>query len=450
ELSPGAGYAGHVEYSTDLFDRTTIETFIDRYSAVLHAMLVDPARRVRTVEVLAVDERRYLLEDLNDTGVEFPGDSVVEVFESWARERPEAVAVVCGRDRLTYGELDMRADRLASVLAGLGVGPESCVAVALPRSVELMVALLAVLKSGAGYIPIDPRYPSDRNRHIIEDADPFLIIADSETDSDRILPGRGDRCLRVDEVDLSRARRGRRPRTRPDNIAYVIYTSGSTGRPKGVAATHRSLLNGILGMGRYVGDVDVVASTSAAFDISVFELFTPLCHGRRIDIVRDIFAVAESWSWRDSLISSVPSAFSEVVAMNREKVAAHTLMFGGEPLSWNQVAQLRSSLPEVRIVNGYGPSETFYTTVFQVGEVGSGPVPIGSPLANVRAYVLDSGLTPVPVGVVGELWIGGAGLARGYHERPGLTAERFVACPFGVVGERMYRTGDLVRWSGSG
>nr|WP_264081229.1 non-ribosomal peptide synthetase [Streptomyces spectabilis] len=365
----------------------------------------------------------------------------------------------CDGARLTYAQLNERANRLARALVGRGIGPDDTVAVALPRTPELVVALLAVVKAGAAYVPVDPSHPSARLTHVLDTAGPRLIVTDTVTAG--VLPGRGAPLLRLDRADVS-ARSGAdlddadrvRP-LRPDHLAHQVYTSGSTGLPKGVGLTHANLVNALADMVRHVGVAPgwrMLTSTSIGFDVTAFELFSTLTTGGGVELVRDVLALTERDAWEVDVVSSVPSAFTELVDRLGDRMAPKALVFAGEALTSTLVEQVRTHWPEARIVNSYGPSEAFYATthVLDGGRDYAGGVPIGRPLGNLRAYVLGPGLSPMARGAVGELYIGGAGVGRGYHDRPGLTAERFVADPYGPAGARVYRTGDLARWDEAG
>ncbi|HWM02391.1 MAG TPA: amino acid adenylation domain-containing protein, partial [Actinophytocola sp.] len=456
----GRGATGQLEYATELFDRATAAAFAQRFVRVLRRVVAEPDERLRSVDVLAPAEREWLLHGVNDTAMPLPVRSVPELVERQVAATPDALAVVCGDVSLTYGELNARANRLARRLIRRGVGPESLVGLALPRSADLVVGLLGILKSGAGYLPIDPRYPSRRLEFVLTEASPELVLTDTATAES--LPHGGIPWLLSDELnfddgdgsDVTDA--DRVSPLRADNVAYVMYTSGSTGTPKGVAITHFGVVSDVTRLAEVVGlraGSRMLAATSINFDVSVFETFSALGVGATLDVVRDVVALAERESWSGGVISSVPSVFAELLPAIADRTNVETLVFAGEVLSAALVARVRAALPGVRVVNGYGQSESFYATAFALppGDrwQGIGPAPIGTPLTNMRAYVLGPNLAPVAPGVVGELYVAGA-VGRGYHRRPGLSAERFVADPYGPAGERMYRTGDLARWSSAG
>ncbi|MFL5997086.1 MAG: amino acid adenylation domain-containing protein, partial [Streptomyces sp.] len=446
-----------LQYKESAFDRATVESLADSLQRILRQLAEDPGRLIGQVEVLRAAERDRLLHQFNHADTPAPEVTLPELFAQQVAATPEAEAVTCDGTTLTYRELDARADRLARELAARGVGPETVVAVALPRSVDLVAGLLAVLKAGGAYLPVDPRYPSHRLAHILDEAAPALMLTDTGTRS--VLPPAEVPHLYLDTLGEIPPDAPQAPALRPGNLAYVMYTSGSTGKPKGVAITHSNVVNGVLRLATRIGAAPgrrMLAGTSVNFDVSAFEIFTTLCTGGTVEVVRDVLALAERDGWDGDVISTVPSVFAEILDQISATTRPDTLVFAGEALPAGLVRQIRETFPGVRMVNAYGQSESFYATTFTIPDTtagaawdGSGSAPIGSPLGHVRAYVLGPGLSPVPVGVVGELYIAGD-VGRGYQGRADLTAERFVAGPFGAAGERMYRTGDLARWNTDG
>ncbi|MFG3003155.1 amino acid adenylation domain-containing protein, partial [Streptomyces calvus] len=437
-----AGLHGTLGFSTDLFDRDTAAAIAERFVRVLEAVAADPDVAVSRVDVLSPVERDRVLTEWNDTGRGVSGRSVPELFEAQVARTPDAVAVVLGDSVVTYAELGVRVDRLARLLVARGAGPERVVAVVLPRSVDLVVALLAVLRSGAAYVPVDPEWPADRVAFMVEDARPVLVL-DEEWLAGADLGGSSGAGVGV---------------VWPGSAAYVIYTSGSTGRPKGVVVGHAALVNfldhmrGLLGLG--VGD-RLLAVTTVGFDIAALELFVPLLCGAGVvlatrDQVRDPRALsAELVRSGASVVQATPSLWHALVDEAGVVLSGVRVLVGGEALPAGLACRLVGAAESV--TNLYGPTETtVWSTAGVVGAGGVGRGSIGRPIGNTQVFVLDGFLRPVPVGTPGELYVAGAGLARGYGGRPGLTAERFVANPFGVAGSRMYRTGDLVRWSAGG
>ncbi|MEU0005142.1 non-ribosomal peptide synthase/polyketide synthase [Streptomyces sp. NPDC006314] len=465
EFAPDAdgGCALTVEYNTDLFEASTVARVSLHLHRLLEGMADGPNRTLAALPMLTDDEQRTLVDSWNpparrtrDTGAA----TLPELFRAQVARTPDRTAVVCGSLRLDYAEVDRRANRLARLLVARGAGPETLVALCLPRSADLVPVLWAVLKAGAGYLPVDPAYPAERVRFMLDDARPALVLATRETAA--VLPADRDPLILEDCADPATADSELTDEDRirplaPDHPAYVIYTSGSTGRPKGVVVTHRSVAALAAWAAQRFGPgrlAHVIAATSLNFDVSVFELLCPLLAGGGVEVVADLPALADASGSprRAGLVSGVPSVISRMVAGGSAPVTADTVVLAGEALPVQTVRDLRAAMPACEIANIYGPTEaTVYATAWFAGDrVPDQAPPIGSPVALTRAYVLDRALRPQPPGVTGELYLGGAGLARGYLRRPGLTAARFVADPFGAPGERMYRTGDLVRWSADG
>ncbi|WP_436844325.1 amino acid adenylation domain-containing protein, partial [Streptomyces canus] len=459
-----AGLQGALIAAADLFEAESAARLTARWARVLDAVTRNPGLRLGEVGTLGAEERRRVLDEWNDTGAELPPATVPELFEAQVARTPEAVAVVSDGSELSYAELDARANRLARYLVRQGVGPESVVGVAVPRGADAVVALLGVLKAGGAYLPVDPGYPADRIAFLLADAGAVCVLTSSAGTA--VLP-EPDRVPRVvldapelvgelaalDGRCLSDAERV--GPLLPGHRAYVIYTSGSTGRPKGVLVEHGSVVNLLSWASEEFSGEElsrVLAATSLSFDVSVFEIFAPLVSGGSIDVVADLLALADPTAdaWSSSLISAVPSAFSRVLG-DGVRGRPRTVVLAGEALSGREAERIREALPGVQVANIYGPTEaTVYSASARLDGPATGGAPIGTPVARTRAYVLDDRLQPVPIGTVGELHLSGAQLARGYLARPGLTGERFVACPFGGPGERMYRTGDRAKWSADG
>ncbi|KPI18992.1 amino acid adenylation domain protein [Actinobacteria bacterium OK074] len=468
---PGRRIALRLSYRPGLYDESGARDLIDRFAAVLHTLAADPDRRVGSVDILLPGERTRILEEWNgEAATDTPTGTLPQLFARRAAETPDATAVVHEGTRLTYAELHHRAEELARLLAARGAGPERLVALALPRSPDLVVAILAVLRTGAAYLPMDPDYPADRLSFMLADAAPVLLVTTKPVAPD--LPPSDIPLVLLDE-DI--ADDGETALSEPvltgDQAAYVIYTSGSTGRPKGVTVSHRNVVR-LFDHTRHwydFGPDDVwTLFHSYAFDFAVWEMWGALLYGGTLVVVP--FAVSREPAdflrllarERVTVLNQTPSAFGELVRADAglpdvgRELALRYVIFGGEVLDHTQVADwyTRHADDAPALVNMYGITET---TVFVTGlpldktlvtERQSGG--IGWTIPDLRSYVLDTGLRPVPPGVTGELYVGGAGVARGYLGRPGLTSGRFVADPFGAPGERMYRTGDLVRWTPDG
>ncbi|MBS2545255.1 non-ribosomal peptide synthase/polyketide synthase [Catenulispora sp. NL8] len=462
--APGDVLAVNLDYDPAVFDAATVEGLGASLATLLTAMATDLDRRLADLPLLDPDRGRELLDRFGGTVAEAPARTLPEVFARQAARTPDEPAVRAGSELLNYRELDERADRLARLLIEAGAGPERFVALALPRTADLIVALLAVLKSGAGYLPIDPGYPAERIAFLFADVRPEAVITTAAT-ADRLPEGAFARIVLDDAACAERlAAAGtaplgdgeRRSPLLPEHPAYVIHTSGSTGRPKGVVVAQNSVLALIdWAVAEFTGHgLDhVVASTSLNFDVSVFEIFAPLLSGGCVELVRDVLALADRpGPWHAGLVSAVPSALGRLLAEDVVHVGADTVVLAGEALPAGAVGQVRAAVPGCRVLNIYGPTEaTVYATAFLCDPADPDrEPPIGRPVGGARAYVLDDRLRPVPVGAPGELFLAGTGVARGYLRRPGLTASRFLPDPFGPAGRRMYRTGDLVRWTAEG
>ncbi|MFE2533824.1 amino acid adenylation domain-containing protein, partial [Streptomyces sp. NPDC059371] len=462
-LPDGSGGAQcRLEYATSLFDQDTAEAIAQRFVRVLGRLVAEPARAIGTVDVLDAAERELLLGRPAAAAAAAPGETIPHLFESQAARTPDAPALACQGRTLTYRELDERANAVAHELIRRGAGPEDLVVLALPRTEDLVIGLLGILKSGAGYVPLDPQYAQGRAHSVLTQAAPRFAVTDTATW--REIPANDiTAVVRLDERADWEPAAGtpddavRRAPLTPDNLAYVMYTSGSTGKPKGAALTHRGVVDGV----RELIDVldappgwRMLAGTSINFDVSVFELLTTLSTGGTAEIVANTLALAERENWDGHIVSGVPSVLGELAGHLGKAPDVHTVVLAGDVLPGRLVRQVREALPAAQIVNSYGQSESFYATAFALDPDQEWPdgdvAPIGTPLGNMRAYVLGPGLAPVPRGVIGELYVAGTCLGRGYHGRAALTAERYIADPYGPAGERMYRTGDLARHNARG
>ncbi|GAA2206824.1 hypothetical protein GCM10009850_022820 [Nonomuraea monospora] len=443
----GDGLAAHFVHRADLFEPGTVRHWARAFETLLDGLLDRPHLPVTAHDLLPPGERDRVLHRWNDTFAPTPAGLVPGLVAERAAERPDATALVCGPARLTYRELLERADRLAARLRAAGVGPEVPVGLCLARGVEMVVGALAVLRAGGAYVPLDPGHPEARLRFMVEDAGVRLLIADEPRDlgvpvttADGPIPVVGP--LLKTPADLA-------------NTAYILYTSGSTGTPKGVAVEHRALLNlatAVRPRFPVTGEDRVLQYVSFGFDVAVSDLFFAFVAGAELHVAGEWERLGDDLHarLRDSRITYAflpPSAAMSLPPSPEALPCLRTLAVGGEACPPELVE--RWWAPGRRVVDAYGPSEnTVYATTADLRP--GRPVVIGRPVANTRAYVLDERLRPVPVGVTGEIYLAGSSLARGYANRPALTAERFVADPFGPPGERMYRTGDLGRYDADG
>ncbi|MBM0231720.1 amino acid adenylation domain-containing protein [Micromonospora sp. STR1_7] len=467
-----------VEGSTDLYDEATVRAAADRLVRVLEAVAADPDVPILDIDLLDERERTQVLTEWGGTLAADPSTTLVELFAAQAGGRPDAVAVVDGETRVSYRELNARANRLARLLRARGAGPEDRVAVLLNRSADLAAALLAVLKTGAAYLPVDPTYPAERIAVLFEEARPRLVVTAEAAAA--VLPAGCDAApILLGDATTEAHLAAQDPADLTDSElvtpllaqhpAYVIYTSGSTGRPKGVSVTHSNVV-ALLQATRErfaFGAGDVWSwFHSYAFDVSVWEMWGAFAHGGTLVTVayevsrqpKDFLALLARE--RVTVMCQTPSAFYPLIqedADTNRTLALRTVIFGGEALDFAQLGPWYDRHPEDRVtlVNMYGITETTIHTTYlaldaRTVAASAGRSLVGRPLTGLRVFVLDNRLRPVPVGVVGELYVAGPQLARGYLNRPALTAERFVACPFASTGERMYRSGDLVRWTPQG
>ncbi|WP_308117531.1 non-ribosomal peptide synthetase [Streptomyces anatolicus] len=445
-----AGIAGRLEYSTDLFDRATVETMAQRLIRLLQSFVADPGQRLNEIRLLTDAEHHQAVREFNRAPAVEPALLLPGMFEAQVTRTPDVPALTEGELTLTYAELDARANRLAHALIAAGAGPEERVAVVLPRSADLVVALLAVLKAGAAYVPVDPEYPADRIAFMLGDAEPALVVADARTRA--AVPG-GVPVLDVAADRRSPATAPRdEDRTRPLDAAhpaYVIYTSGSTGRPKGVVVTHRSVAVYLEDARRRYPSVadSALLHSPVSFDLTVTALYAPLVSGGCVRVAP--LEGPGTGAPRPSFLKATPSHLALLGVLPEEFSPTRELVVGGEMLIGEVVEEWRRRRPGVTVINEYGPTEATVGCVeYRLrpdDPAPSGAVPIGRPMWNSLVYVLDPALRPVPAGVAGELYIGGGQLARGYLNRSALTAERFVADPYGEAGTRMYRTGDVGR-----
>ncbi|QZP19256.1 non-ribosomal peptide synthase/polyketide synthase [Pseudomonas sp. DR208] len=450
-------------YANDLFDAPTIERMAGHWLSLLQAMVADGEQRIGELPMLVADEQQVLVHAWNQTAEAYPTErGIHHLIEDQVRITPDAPALVFGATTLTYAQLDTRANQLAHALREQGVGPDTLVGICVERSIEMVVGLLAILKAGGAYVPLDPEYPRERLAYMIDDSGIQLLL--SQRDLLPLLPTEGIQVIALDQpaswldgynrqspsVDLQAL-----------NLAYVIYTSGSTGKPKGAGNSHRALVNRLCWMQQAYGlDASdaVLQKTPFSFDVSVWEFFWPLMTGARLVVAapgehrepaRLIETIGQHCITTLHFVPSMLQAFIHEPGVHACN-SLRRIVCSGEALPLDAQLQVFAKLPQASLFNLYGPTEaaidvTHWTCV----DEGADSVPIGRPIANLATYVLDAQLNPVPAGVSGELYLGGAGLARSYHRRPALTAERFVPSPFGD-GVRLYRTGDRVRLRADG
>ncbi|OMF80932.1 amino acid adenylation domain-containing protein [Paenibacillus glucanolyticus] len=464
----GNGLRMDMDANPSIYSEEELESHLHRYLYLLDSLAdAEPADPVGGLSIILPDERDRVLLEWNDTARPLPRLSVPELFEMQAARTPKAEAVVCEALTLRYEELNRDANRLAHMLIARGVGPDRIVALSLPRSLDMVVAILAVHKAGAAYLPIDPDYPSERIAYMLEDAEPMCLITAQELAEDFGKMITTEAIVELDAPatlhDLERQAvhnpgdDDRMSSLLPLHPSYVIYTSGSTGRPKGVMLTFEGLANLLLDMQDRIeiGEQDRLLSvTTISFDISVMEVLLPLTCGSTLDIVmRDTILDAPALIRRihetgATIMQATPTLWQSIVACRPGKFKGLKVITGGEALPVGLKLALQELNCEVN--NQYGPTETtIYSTAAKLDHEREKPS-IGGAIWNTRLYVLDTSLSPAPPGVAGELYIAGSGLGRGYLGRPDLTAERFVADPFGPPGSRMYRTGDLARWLPNG
>ncbi|MGB3442387.1 MAG: amino acid adenylation domain-containing protein [Actinophytocola sp.] len=460
------GLWGKLVYNTDLFDRSTVERMAGRFGALVAAIAAAPDTRVSELDVMAPGETALVVDAWNDTAADFPAAATLHgIVEQQVVSTPEAVAVTFEGESLNYAQLNAMANRIAHRLRATGVGEQTLVGVCAERSLELVAGLLGVLKAGAAYVPLDPEYPADRLAFMVSDAAAPVVLTQSHLQD--VLPPTDATVLILDHEDEWSGRPIHNPPpTTSDHLAYVIYTSGSTGRPKGVPNTHRGIVNRLDWMQKRYGltaSDAVLQKTPASFDVSVWEFFWPLQTGARLVLAKP-GGHKDAGYLRDLLVAQdittthfVPSMLT--VFLGEDGIEAATalrrVICSGEELPHAAAAEFTTRFPHCELHNLYGPTEAaidvsaWHCTPDALAGVTA--VPIGVPIANLRLYVLDERGNPAPVGVAGELHIGGTGLAIGYHRRPALTAERFVPDPFSTEpGARLYRTGDLARWRQDG
>ncbi|MFC9660091.1 amino acid adenylation domain-containing protein [Nocardia sp. NPDC127606] len=468
EGSP-AGITGYCTYAADLFDAATVEGFLARLTRLITAVVSDPGAPLHTIDLLAPAERVRILDSWNHTARQAdPTATLVSLFDATVSRAPDALALVADDTRLTYADLDDRVNRLARYLITAGVGPETPVALAMRRSIDLVVAMYAVSTAGGVYVPIDPDHPRSRTAYILDTAAPLLILTNADTwlgATDNLgtdITTTRVRC--VERLDLTThspapiTDRDRRAPLRPANTAYVIFTSGSTGRPKGVAVSHAAIVNQLRWKTAEFGltaQDTVLLKTAATFDLSVWEFWSAaICGGRLVlaapDGHRDPAYLADLMRREEVTTLHVVPSMLDTLVTGQLPPSLRRVLAIGETLPVALTRRFAAAAPNTALFNVYGPTEAAVSiTSHRVSAADTTTVAIGTPVWNSQVYVLDARLRPVPVGVAGELYLAGAQLATGYLGRPDLTAERFVANPF-HAGTRLYRTGDLAAWRADG
>ncbi len=444
-----------VAYNTDLYDAATIARMLNHYQRLLEELVTDPDQPIGKLSILTDSERRQLLVEWNDNRAVYPQSCVHELFEAQVRQTPDAVAVVFEDQHLTYRDLNQRANQVAHRLRAMGVNPEVLVGICMDRSPELLAGLLGILKAGGAYVPIDPAYPQERIAFMVEDSGMHLLLTQERLL--KTLPQNGNRVIPLESLGEEAELENREDPvslTRPQNLAYVIYTSGSTGKPKGVEVEHKALVNFLHSMRQKPGmsNQDILLSvTTVSFDIAALELFLPLTVGAQVVLVSREVAADGRWlreqleNARATVMQATPATWRMLLEAGWKGAPGFKILCGGETVSPELAKALvqRSGV----VWNLYGPTETtVWSTAWQV-DASFGRISIGRPIANTQVYVLDSNLEPVPMGMPGELYLGGDGLARGYLRRPELTVEKFIPNPYSHNPEaRLYKTGDLARY----
>ncbi|HVG43749.1 MAG TPA: amino acid adenylation domain-containing protein, partial [Longimicrobium sp.] len=459
------GLRGELNYSTDLFERGTALRMLGHLARVLEQVAADADVRLSRLELTGPEERAQIVVEWNRTERPYPrGVCIHELFAAQVRERPDAVALAWGDVELTYQELDARSNQLANHLVRLGVGPDVRVGVLLERSAELIVSLLAVLKAGGCYVPLDPSYPPERLRLMLADSDARVLL--SRGDLLSVIPGSDLDVVCLDQAaDALASESIEAPRSgaTAENLAYIVYTSGSTGKPKGVMVAHRHVVQLVVETDyvRFRPGDRIAQASNASFDALTFEAWGAFLNGATlVGIPRDVLLSPPALHrmLRDGRITTLYQTTALLNQLSREQpdvfAPLREVLFGGQAVDADSVRRLLKAGGPERLLHMYGPTETTawcsWETVEQVAEDAL-TVSVGRPTGNQRIYLLDAALNPVPVGVPGEAYVGGDGVVRGYLDRPGLTAERFVPDPFAAQpGARMYRTGDRLRWKADG
>ena len=460
------GLEGEIKYCTDCFEPDTIQRLCGHYETLLTSIASNPDQSIAELTILTERERTKILYEWNATRAEFPQVCVHELFEQQASLHPDSIALVFEERQQTYRELNQRANQIAHTLRKSGVGPEVLVGVCLERCPEMLVALLGIWKAGGAYVPLDPAYPADRLSFMVKDAAVKVLLTHSQ--HKQLFASANNELICLDSdwpVIAQESASNLKSEAIPSNLAYVMYTSGSTGTPKGVMVLHSGLVNYLCwAVKAYSVEAggSVPVHTSISFDLTVTGMYPPLLVGGRVEILSEDVGgqslLKALKNGKDRSLVKITPAHLELLnqQISSEEAAGRTKLFviGGENLLAESLLLWRKSARSTRLINEYGPTETVVgCCTYEVGadDPASGSVPIGRPIANTQLYILDRNMNPVPIGVIGELYIGGAGVARGYLNRPELNKERFLADPFsGQIGARLYKTGDVARYRKDG
>jgi amino acid adenylation domain-containing protein len=456
------GLLATVEYNTDLFDHTTITRMLGHFHTLLKGIIADSEQRLADLPLLTAAERQQLLTAWNATSADYPQDACIHaLFEAQVERTPDAVAAVFDGQQLTYSALNQRANQLAHHLRALGVGPEVCVGLCVERSLEMVVGILGILKAGGAYVPLDPDFPAERLAAMMDDARMSVLVTQQQCTAALPAPGVRVVCLDWDRIAQQSVGNPTGEVT-PANLAYVMYTSGSTGTPKGVMVEHRQVVAFLYGFEHMAPSREGSIGTTVCpfgFDVSVWEYFSTLCFGGTLHVVSPEIAMAPEEFARYLITQRVTSAYippallsdvAEHLEQQHAPIALSRLLVGVEPIKQGTLQRFRNLSGQMHIINGYGPTEaTVCATLFPF-RVATEPerlAPIGTGIRGYEVYLVDTSIQPVPIGIPGELLVGGAGLARGYLNHPELTAERFIPHPFSAVpGARLYKTGDMARY----
>ena len=455
--------AGHIEYSTDLFYRDTIERMARHFQTLLEGIVVDPDQPIATLPIMTEPERRQILFEWNDTAADYPKDKCIhELFEEQVERTPDAIALEYQDKRITYRELNRKANQLAHYLIRLGISPEKLVGICVERSIEMVVGLMGILKANGAYVPLDPSYPKERLRFMLEDGDISVLITQENllhlTQNSTLRAQNCDVCLDRD-WSLIAQESDNNPKSgiESHNLGYVIYTSGSTGQPKGVQVSHRSVINCLVSIGKRIGLTSqdrLLAVTTISFDIAAVELYLPLLLGGTVVVASREEATDGTELVRrvkdssGTVMQGTPSTWRMLIEAGWEGSLGFKILCGGESLSGELAEAL---LTRGEVWNFYGPTETTIWSTMAKVEANDKPILIGRPIANTQIYIRDTHLQPVPIGIPGDLYIGGDGLARGYLNRSEQSPEAFILNPFSDnPNSRLYRTGDRAKYLADG